>query len=116
MRYIGIDTIAYSATKAGLIQFTRALAMKYASQGIRCNTVVPGFIRTPLAERRMSIQHGGTDDLDTLMDRRGAQVPMGHMGDAWDIAYASLYFASDESKHVTGTELVVDGGLSARSA
>jgi NAD(P)-dependent dehydrogenase (short-subunit alcohol dehydrogenase family) len=115
MRYIGLDTIAYSACKAGMIQFSRAVAMKYAKIGIRCNTVVPGFIHTPLAERRMSRQHGGKGDVGKLIAERGALVPMGHMGDAWDIAYATVYLLSDEAKHVTGTEIVVDGGLSARS-
>jgi NAD(P)-dependent dehydrogenase (short-subunit alcohol dehydrogenase family) len=115
IRYIGLDTIAYSACKAAIIQFSRALAMKYASKGIRCNSVVPGFIHTPLAERRMAQQHGGRGNLKELMRQRGAFVPVGHMGDAWDIAYAALYLTSDEAKHVTGTELVVDGGLSAKS-
>jgi len=48
--------------------------------------------------------------------RRDAQCPMGHMGDAWDVAYAALFLASDEAKYITGTELVVDGGLTVRCA
>ena len=59
--------------------------------------------------RRAGQQAGG--DAEALIAKRNAQVPMGHMGDAWDVAYAALYLASDEAKYVTATEIVVDGGL-----
>ncbi len=58
----------------------------------------------------------GAGDVDRMIDVRDAQCPMGHMGDAWDVAHAALFLASDEAKYVTGAELVVDGGLSCRFA
>ena len=114
MRFIGNHHIGYAASKAGLIQFTRAIAVKYAAQGIRANTVVPGLMHTPLVEVRLGDQYGG-GDVAALIEKRDAQVPMGHMGDAWDVAYAALFLASDEAKYVTGAELVVDGGFVAKS-
>ena len=67
-------------------------------------------MHTPLVETRLAGQRAG-GDAAALIAKRNAQVPMGHMGDAWDVAYAALYLASDEAKYVTATEIVVDGGL-----
>ena len=106
----GRSHVAYSATKAGIIQFTRATAIAYARKGIRCNTVVPGLMHTPLVEARLAHQVAG-GDAEALIAARNAQVPMGRMGDAWDVAHAILFLASDEAKYVTATEIVVDGGL-----
>jgi NAD(P)-dependent dehydrogenase (short-subunit alcohol dehydrogenase family) len=115
MTYYGSDLIAYRASKAGLVQFTRGVAMQYIRRGIRANTVIPGLMYTPLVAHRIAGQyHGG--DLDKTVERRNAMCPMGHMGDAWDVAYAALYLASDEAKYVTATEILVDGGFTARSA
>ncbi len=115
MTYYGSDLIAYRASKAGLVQFTRGVAMQYIQRGIRANTVIPGLMYTPLVAHRIAGQyHGG--DLDKTVERRNAMCPMGHMGDAWDVAYAALYLASDEAKYVTATEILVDGGFTARSA
>ena len=114
MRLIGLNTIAYAAGKAGLIQFSRAVAIQHAAQGIRCNTVVPGFIHTPLAERRIALQHPGSDP-KALIAERGRLVPMRHMGNAWDVAHAIVFLASDEARYITATEVVVDGGLTATS-
>lgn len=114
MRFIGNHHIGYAASKAGLIQFTRAIAIKYAAQGIRANTVVPGLMHTPLVEVRLGGQYGG-GDVDALIAKRNAQVPMGHMGDAWDVAHAALFLASDDAKYITGADLVVDGGFVAKS-
>ncbi len=58
----------------------------------------------------------GEGDVDRMIDVRDAQCPMGHMGDAWDVAHAALFLTSDEAKYITGAELVVDGGLSCRFA
>ena len=110
VRYIGKDQVGYAASKAGLIQFGRAVALKYAAKGIRCNTVLPGLMHTPLVEYRLADQYAG-GDLKSLIEERNAMVPMGHMGEAWDVAYAALYLASDEAKYVTASELVVDGGF-----
>lgn len=113
LRHFGPDVIGYSATKAAVIQFTRALGVQYAKRGIRANTVVPGLMHTPLVDVRLVGQRAG-GDRDSLLASRHAQVPTGQMGDAWDVAYAALYLASDEAKYVTATEIVVDGGITAR--
>ena len=115
LRHLGHDHVGYSAAKAGLVQFTRQLAVRYGPKGIRCNTVIPGLIDTPLLEQRVSKQAGRLD-LAGLRTEGKVRVPLGRRGDAWDVAYAALYLASDEAKYVTGTEIVVDGGLLARSA
>ncbi|WP_424139450.1 SDR family NAD(P)-dependent oxidoreductase [Roseomonas chloroacetimidivorans] len=104
--------IAYSATKYGILALTRSVAMDQARHGIRCNTVVPGLMHTPLVEHRL-VRQLGANDAEALIAKRNAQVPMGKMGDAWDIAHAVLFMVSDEAKHITGTDLVVDGGISA---
>lgn len=110
----GRTMAAYHASKAGLIHFTRSIALQYARQGIRANCVVPGLMNTPLVSARIAGQIGG-GDADATREARDALCPTGKMGDAWDVAYAALYLASDEAKYVTATELVVDGGLVARS-
>lgn len=115
LRHLGHDHVGYSAGKAGLVQLTRQIAVRYASSNIRCNTVIPGMIDTPLLEHRVSRQ-AGRADLATLRNEARTRVPLGRRGDAWDVAYAALFLASDEAKYVTGTEILVDGGLMARSA
>jgi len=109
-RHIGAPIHAYAAAKAGVVQLSRAIGVSHAKERIRCNTVVPGLMHTPLVEARLTRQRGN-NDAEALIARRHGQVPMGHMGDAWDVAYAALYLASDEAKYVTATEIVVDGGL-----
>jgi NAD(P)-dependent dehydrogenase (short-subunit alcohol dehydrogenase family) len=115
LAHLGHDHVGYSAGKAGLVQFTRQIAVRYAPHGIRCNTVIPGMIDTPLLEHRVARQSGRAD-LATLRSEARTRVPLGRRGDAWDVAYAALFLACDEAKYVTGTELLVDGGLMARSA
>ena len=105
----GRSHVGYSASKAGVIQLSRSVAGTYAKKAIRVNTVVPGLMHTPLVESRLARTVGG-DDLQKLLDARNAAVPMGHMGDAWDVAHAVLFLASDEAKFITGTEIIVDGG------
>lgn len=68
-------------------------------------------MNTPLLKRIADRYAGG--EYEAMMARRHAQVPMGQMGDAWDIAHAVLFLASDEARYITGTEIVVDGGLTA---
>jgi NAD(P)-dependent dehydrogenase (short-subunit alcohol dehydrogenase family) len=104
--------IAYSASKYGIIALSKSVAMEHARAGIRCNTVIPGLMHTPLVEHRL-VRQLGANDAAALIAKRDAQVPMGRMGDAWDIAHAVLFLVSDEAKHVTGTELLVDGGIGA---
>jgi NAD(P)-dependent dehydrogenase (short-subunit alcohol dehydrogenase family) len=115
LRHLGHDHVGYSAGKSAVVQFTRQLAVRYARDGIRCNTVIPGMIDTPLLEHRVS-RHKGRGDVAALREQAKLRVPLGKRGDAWDVAYAALFLASDEAKYVTGTELLVDGGLMARSA
>jgi len=112
LRFFGPDCVAYAAAKAGVITMSQMTAVKYAPQRVRVNTVVPGLMNTPLVAERLVGERNATDAA-ALIAARDRQVPMGRMGDAWDVAYAVLYLASDEAKHVTGTELIVDGGLSA---
>ena len=111
MRWVGKDQVAYAAAKAGLIQFTKVTAVTYAAKRVRLNCVVPGLMFTPIVERLAERYNQG--DFEGLVAKRNAQVPMGRMGDAWDVANAALFLCSDEARYVTGTELVVDGGLTA---
>ncbi|MFO1159460.1 MAG: SDR family NAD(P)-dependent oxidoreductase [Reyranellaceae bacterium] len=115
LRHLGHDHVGYSAGKSALVQFTRQIAVRYAPDNIRCNTVIPGMIDTPLLEHRVSRQKGRAD-LATLRAEARTRVPLGRRGDAWDVAYAALFLSSDEAQYVTGTEILVDGGLMARSA
>jgi NAD(P)-dependent dehydrogenase (short-subunit alcohol dehydrogenase family) len=112
LRHLGNDLAAYAAAKAGLQHFSRVAAVRYAPQNVRVNTVIPGLMFTPLVTARLAGQQAG-GDAEALIARRHARPPMGRMGDAWDVAYAVLYFACDEAKYVTGAEIVVDGGLTA---
>jgi NAD(P)-dependent dehydrogenase (short-subunit alcohol dehydrogenase family) len=82
LSHLGHDHVGYSASKAGLVQFTRQIAVRYAAHGIRCNTVIPGMIDTPLLEHRVSRQTGRAD-LATLRSEARNRVPLGRRGDAW---------------------------------
>ncbi len=113
MRWTGAAQIAYASTKAAVIQFSRVLAVQYAAQGIRVNTVVPGQLHTPMVESRLAGQRAG-GDVDALLRERQARIPLPFMGDGRDTAAAALFLASDEARFVTGTEIVVDGGMSVR--
>lgn len=113
IRWTGSAQVAYAASKAGVIQLSRVVAVEYASRGIRVNTVVPGQLHTPMVEARLAGQRSG-GDVDKLLDSRLARIPLGFMGDGRDTASAALYLASDEARFVTGTEIVVDGGMTAR--
>ncbi|MGE0768530.1 MAG: SDR family NAD(P)-dependent oxidoreductase [Hyphomicrobiaceae bacterium] len=104
--------VAYAAAKAGLMSFGRATAIAYVKRGVRVNTVVVGLMNTPLIETRLMGQLGESD-ASALLAERNASVPMGRMGDAWDVANAVLFLASDEARYITGTQLVVDGGVTA---
>ena len=111
IRYIGKPQVAYAAAKAAMIQMSKTTAVLYAPKNIRLNCVVPGLMHTPLVTRLADKYFAG--DLAGFVAHRNAQVPMGRMGDAWDVAHAALFLASDEARYITGTEIVVDGGFTA---
>jgi len=107
------NTAAYQISKAGVNTLTQHLAMGVARHGIRVNAVLPGLMNTPMAIEGISAARG--IDREQLITERDASVPLGHkMGTAWDVAYASLFLASDEAKFITGVLLPVDGGQSVR--
>jgi NAD(P)-dependent dehydrogenase (short-subunit alcohol dehydrogenase family) len=112
-RWTGSAQIAYASTKAGVIQFSKVLAVQYAKQNIRVNTIVPGQLHTPMVETRLAKQRVG-GDVELLLKQRQSRIPLPFMGDGRDTANAALFLASDESRFITGTEIVVDGGMSAR--
>lgn len=104
------DIPPYHASKGAVRLMSKTDALLYTDHKIRVNSVHPGFIWTPLVEEYLQKQgdvEAGRKELDQLH-------PIGHMGEPDDIAYGILYLASDESKFVTGTELVIDGGYTAR--
>jgi len=103
---------AYNASKGGVRLYTKSVALYCAKQGlgIRVNSIHPGYIWTPMVENYLR-EHGGVEEGRTALD---ALHPVGHVGEPDDIAYGVLYLASDESKFVTGTELVIDGGYTAQ--
>lgn len=111
IRVIGLPMASYYASKAGVNHLTQALAVEYARAGLRCNAVLPGLMNTPMIRQPYENVY---DNLDDMIARRDAMVPTGKMGDAWDVANASLFLASDEAKYVNGALLPVDGGLSAK--
>lgn len=109
-QYRGRVSVAYAASKAGLEAFGRSTAIAFVERGIRVNTVTPGVMHTPLVENRL-VGQLGAGDAAALIAARHASVPIGRMGDAWDVAHAVLFLASDEARYITATELVVDGGM-----
>lgn len=113
IRWTGAAQVAYAAAKAGVIQFSRVTAVEYAPWNVRVNTVVPGQMHTPMVEVRLAGQRAG-GDVQALLAKRQSRIPLPFMGDGRDTANAAVFLASDEARFVTGTEIVVDGGMSAR--
>ena len=108
-----VGIVAYKTSKAGVNAFTHALAIGNAPHGIRVNAIMPGLMNTPMAIEGISEALGV--EREALIAQRDALVPLrGGMGTAWDVAYASLFLASDEARFITGAILPVDGGQSAR--
>lgn len=110
LRWTGHPLAAYASSKAAMHQLTQQIAMQYARQNIRANTVVPGMLETPMAVE--PIRRHFPDTWQEMLEQRHRLCPGGRMGDAHDVAWAALYLASDEAKFVNGIELVVDGGMS----
>lgn len=111
----GVVYVAYSATKAATLGFSRSVALQYAKQHLRSNVLSPGLMDTPLIAAPLKEGYH-TATREEMMEKRNRQCPMGHMGTAWDTANAAVWLASDESSYVTGTEITVDGGVSAKMA
>jgi NAD(P)-dependent dehydrogenase (short-subunit alcohol dehydrogenase family) len=103
--------VSYTASKAGIISLTRDIAIQYAKKGIRANTILPGLLNTPMVVASLTESYGG--DAAEMMQTRDAKCPTGKQGEAWDVAYAALFLASDKAKYITATTLVVDGGITA---
>lgn len=97
---------AYSASKGAVRLLTKSTAIQYAKEGIRCNSVHPGTIETPMTADMLSDHQYRQDRME--------RTPLGRLGTAQDVAYGVLYLASDESSFVTGSELVIDGGRTAQ--
>jgi 3-oxoacyl-[acyl-carrier protein] reductase len=96
---------AYGASKAALVRLSKSLAIQHASDNIRCNVILPGPALTPMQERWQ-----GKPDVQA---RIGENIPLGRLGRAEDLANACLFLLSDNASWITGTELVVDGGITA---
>ena len=103
---IALGGPAYNASKGAVRVFTKVTAVHHAGDNIRCNSVHPGPVRTPMTESTYS-------DPDMLAQRLQS-MPLGRIGTSEDIAYGVLYLASDEAVYVTGSELVIDGGYTAQ--
>ena len=113
--WTGIPYISYAASKAGAVQFTRQVALQHAKEGIRANAILPGLLDTPMVRAPLK-DHYADGDVEAMIAKRDALCPTGKMGDAWDVAHAATFLASDEAKYITGTDLVVDGGITAKFA
>ena len=107
------NIVAYKTSKAGVNALTHQIAVENAKYNIRANVIMPGLMNTPMAIEGISRSRGNPKE--ELIRQREARDPLGHkMGSAWDVAFAALFLASDESRFITGVMLPVDGGQSAR--
>lgn len=105
------DLPPYHASKGAVLLMTKNDALFYAKDKIRVNSIHPGFIWTPLVEELAEESPEGVEAFREELDKRH---PIGHVGEPEDIAYGAVYLASDEAKFVTGSELVIDGGYTAK--
>lgn len=113
IRYIGYPSVSYCATKGAVNQLTQNVAIQYAAKGIRANCVLPGLLNTPMIQAPLKKTYAD-GDIEKMIEIRNQQCPTKKMGDAWDVAYASLFLASDEARYITGAQLVVDGGITCK--
>jgi 2-keto-3-deoxy-L-fuconate dehydrogenase len=101
------NRFAYGASKAAVIGLTRSVAKDFVAQGIRCNSICPGTVQSPSLNDRIN----ALDDPDQARKDFIARQPMGRLGETTEIADLALFLASDESKFITGTEMIIDGGM-----
>jgi NAD(P)-dependent dehydrogenase (short-subunit alcohol dehydrogenase family) len=115
VRVSNYEEIAYYASKAAVNHLTKALAVRHAREGIRCNAILPGLMNTPLihAHAGVAASHGG---LEAALRERDEISPTGVQGSAWDVANAAVFLASDAANYINGIELLIDGGLTCRQA
>jgi NAD(P)-dependent dehydrogenase (short-subunit alcohol dehydrogenase family) len=106
------DVPPYHASKGAVRLMSKTDALLYAADRIRVNSIHPGYIRTPMVEHHL--HDSGATDVEAAMVEVGKLHPLGHMGEPDDIAWGVVYLASDEAKFITGAELVIDGGYTAR--
>lgn len=103
--------VGYKTSKAAVVALTKHVAIRNATYGVRANVILPGLLETPTAVERRVAKFNL--DYDEVVAQRDKEVPLRHkMGTAWDVAYASVFLASDESNFITGIEMPVDGGQS----
>jgi NAD(P)-dependent dehydrogenase (short-subunit alcohol dehydrogenase family) len=95
--------IAYESTKAAILGLSRSVAVRYARDGIRCNTILPGLINSSMVRREIGDREA----------RVAPRIPMGRQGTPWEVAKAVVFLLSDEASYITGTTLIVDGGITA---
>lgn len=113
MRYVGYNYPAYAAAKAGLVQFTANLAVQYGRQGVRANSISPGFIASPMIFQQIT---GNYSSVEEMVAKRAELSPTGSMGEPEDVAEAALFLASDEARYINGVCLPVDGGFVEQAA
>lgn len=104
------DRAAYSASKGAIIALTKQIAVQWADHGIRCNSVCPGTVDSPWVGRLLD----EADDPAAQREQLIARQPMGRLGTPSEVAAAAVYLASDAAAFITGTDLIIDGGLTAR--
>ncbi len=113
-RYIGYPSASYSASKGAINQFIQNIALQYANKNIRANCILPGLMDTPQIRYYVKSGYSSSKDENIMINKRNKMCPTGEMGNAWDVAYASLFLASDEARYITGQKLVVDGGITSQ--
>jgi NAD(P)-dependent dehydrogenase (short-subunit alcohol dehydrogenase family) len=117
LRHLNVPTAVYAAAKGGLNEFSKNIALQHAPKGVRVNCVLPGYIDTPFIRRKIggrpNYEIKGFKSAEEYGLARNEIIPMRRMGTAWDVAYACLFLASEESSYITAATIVVDGGVTA---
>lgn len=110
----GKEAVAYCTSKGAVIQMTKAMALDHAKEKIRINAVCPGDTFVERWEEEGYFKGSGAMDAETAREESGRKIPMGRVAEAYEIARAVLFLASEDASYITGTALVVDGGNTAR--